>query len=107
MGDALRMNAAAGAVDWLRILVEVIDAPAVEAVTIADGILRCLDEGPVAAPRLLHGEGSSCWPLIAHAGRLGLATRVGLEDTIAGPDGSPVTCNADLVRLAIQIWSQR
>jgi hypothetical protein len=38
----------------------------------------------VSEPRLLHGEDSACWPLIAHAGRLKLPTRVGLEDTLAG-----------------------
>lgn len=37
-------------------------------------------------------------------GTLGLPTRIGLEDTIVGPDGSPVSGNAELVRLALQIW---
>lgn len=105
VADAYVLGAAAGSVDWLRILVEVIDTPAARAVAAADEILRCLDEVPATAPRLLHGEGPSCWPLIAHAGRLGMATRVGLEDTLAGPDGCPVTGNADLVRLALPIWS--
>jgi uncharacterized protein (DUF849 family) len=31
----------------------------------------------------------------------GLPTRVGLEDTTAGPDGEPVIGNAELVRLAL------
>ena len=105
VADACVLGATAGTVDWLRILVEVIDAPAAGAVAAADEILRCLDEVSAAAPRLLHGEGPSCWPLIAHAGRLRMATRVGLEDTLACLDGSPVTGNADLVRLAMPIWS--
>jgi uncharacterized protein (DUF849 family) len=48
-------------------------------------------------PVLLHGEGSSCWPALRHAGRQGLATRIGLEDVLALPDGSPAPDNASLV----------
>jgi len=54
-------------------------------------------------PRLLHGEGDGCWPLIRYAGRLGVATRIGLEDTVAGPDGGPAGGNGDLVRLALAV----
>ncbi len=49
---------------------------------------------------LLHGEGSSCWPAVAIAARARLATRIGLEDTLTGPDGSPATDNAELVAAA-------
>ena len=77
------------------------------------------DPGPVAAadalwtpsnragwtgPRLLHGEQDACWPLIEHAGRLGLPTRIGLEDTLVRADGSPAEDNADLVRLGLAAW---
>jgi hypothetical protein len=86
-------------------LVEVIDAAVVDAVPIADEILHALDEAGVTAPRLLHGEGAGCWPLVAHAGRLGLATRIGLEDTTVGPDGRSVTDNAELVRLGLEHWT--
>jgi uncharacterized protein (DUF849 family) len=36
---------------------------------------------------------------------LGLPTRIGLEDTMVGPDGSTIDDNAELVRLARQIWT--
>jgi uncharacterized protein (DUF849 family) len=42
---------------------------------------------------------------VAHAGRLGLPTRIGLEDTTVGPAGEPVTDNADLVRRALTVWT--
>ena len=45
------------------------------------------------------------WPLIAHAGALGLPTRIGLEDTTVSPGGATVDGNAELVRLALQIWT--
>ena len=35
----------------------------------------------------------------------GLPARIGLEDTTAGPDGSTDDGNAELVRLALQIWT--
>lgn len=52
---------------------------------------------------LLHGEGSSCWPALSHAAALGLATRIGLEDTLDMPDGSPAPDNESLVRAASAI----
>ncbi len=85
----------------LRVLVEVIDAPETIAVRIAGGILARLDWHGIAAARLLHGEGAACWPMVAHAGRLGLPTRIGLEDTLVLPDGRPAEDNAALVRTAL------
>jgi uncharacterized protein (DUF849 family) len=71
---------------------------------VAGDILRALGDSAVRGiPRLLHGEGEGCWPLVAQAAREGLPTRIGLEDTTAGPDGAPVSGNAELVRLALEI----
>jgi uncharacterized protein (DUF849 family) len=85
-----------------RVLVEIIGGTAAGAVPAADAILARLG-GDV--PILLHGEQDACWPLVAHAGRLGLPTRIGLEDTLLNADGSPATSNADLVRQALRIWA--
>jgi uncharacterized protein (DUF849 family) len=90
---------------WLRIMVEVSGVGAGEAVGRADQILARLATTAPGARPLLHGEDDSCWPLIVHAGRLALPTRVGLEDVTAGPDGQPVGGNADLVRLALELWA--
>lgn len=51
-------------------------------------------------PILLHGEGDSAWPALRHALRLGLQTRIGLEDTLHLPDGEHASDNAALVRAA-------
>jgi uncharacterized protein (DUF849 family) len=104
VADADQLSAAGQAVRWLRILVEIIDAPAGKAVAAAALVLRRLDELGTTIPRLLHGEGPACWPLIAYAGTLGLPTRVGLEDITVGPDSSAVSGNAELVQLALRIW---
>jgi uncharacterized protein (DUF849 family) len=103
--DAERL-AELSAVPWVRVLVELGLAPTREAATDADviaeadRILAAVAATGVPAPVLLHGEQSSCWPVLRHAGRLRLATRIGLEDTLTGPSGEPVADNADLVRLA-------
>lgn len=91
----------------LRVMVEVPGAPAVSgagASAVAQGreIVRSVRETALrAGPLLLHGADAGCWPLIVLAGELGLATRIGLEDTTTGPRGQSVTGNADLVRLAL------
>lgn len=87
-----------------RILIEIIDAPAAGAVSAADRILQRLDRLGLAAPRLLHGEDDACWPLVRHAARRGLATRIGLEDTLLTEDGKVAASNADLVRRALAVW---
>jgi len=88
----------------LRILIEVMGEPADSAPRVAGDILRALDDSPLRElPRLLHGEGEGCWPLVAQAAREGLPTRIGLEDTTAGPGGEPVSGNAELVRLALAV----
>ncbi|MEU4678395.1 3-keto-5-aminohexanoate cleavage protein [Micromonospora sp. NPDC023737] len=94
-----------GAASWTRVLVEIVDGAAEAAVATADAILVRLDELGVAGQRLLHGEEAACWQLVAHAGRLGLPTRIGLEDTVVGPDGEPVVGNADLVQQALAVWT--
>jgi uncharacterized protein (DUF849 family) len=88
-----------------RVLLEIIDAPAAAAAGAAEAIVARLDSRGITARRLLHGEGDACWPLIAHAGRLGLPTRIGLEDTLVNPDGTPAADNADLVRRALDLWT--
>jgi uncharacterized protein (DUF849 family) len=86
---------------WLRILAEISGVPSGQAVTAAAAILDRLAGFGVTAPVLLHGEDASCWPLIREAGRRGLATRIGLEDVLTGPDGQAAAGNASLVRLAL------
>ncbi|MFE5188309.1 3-keto-5-aminohexanoate cleavage protein [Streptomyces sp. NPDC056628] len=85
----------------LRVLAEVTDADPGSAVTTARALLA--DLGPAHdRPVLLHGEDGGAWPVLRLAGRLGLATRVGLEDTLFLPDGEPADSNARLVSEALK-----
>jgi uncharacterized protein (DUF849 family) len=86
-----RQSTAAGRV--ARVLAEVIP-PAVG----VDALLEALaGYGPI----LLHGEGEAAWPVLRQAQALGLDTRIGMEDTLTLPDGSPAPDNAALVRAAL------
>ncbi|HEY8717185.1 3-keto-5-aminohexanoate cleavage protein [Pengzhenrongella sp.] len=90
----------------LRVLLELpdgLDAPAVDAEA---GRLLDLVRGvgsTVGGLVLLHGEGSSSWPALRVAGRLGLWTRIGLEDVLVLPDGSTAPDNAALVGAAREL----
>ncbi|GIH98000.1 3-keto-5-aminohexanoate cleavage protein [Planobispora takensis] len=86
--------------ECVRVLVEIIGGDARTAVPRAHAVLDRLDDLAVPGPRLLHGEHAPAWVLVDEAGRLGLSTRIGLEDVLQGPDGEPVDGNAHLVRLA-------
>ncbi|GAA1237621.1 3-keto-5-aminohexanoate cleavage protein [Oryzihumus leptocrescens] len=97
VGDAHALAASGLAGDLTRVLVEVLGSPRQEAVTVVDAIHAALDAGGVAVPRLQHGEGDATWVLLQDAVRRGLDTRMGLEDTLLLPDGTPARDNAELV----------
>ncbi|PWU55366.1 hypothetical protein DLJ47_09685 [Micromonospora sp. S4605] len=57
--------------------------------------------GPIEPSVLLHAEGPATWAVLAEAVRRGLHTRVGLEDTLQLPDGTPAPDNPALVIAAL------
>jgi uncharacterized protein (DUF849 family) len=99
--DAERLAASGAAVT--RVLVEPVDAGA-GALEIVAGIHDALDRLGVDAPRLQHGDGDATWVLIEDAVRRGCDTRVGLEDTLQGPDGRPTAGNEALIRAARALY---
>ncbi|WMD10171.1 3-keto-5-aminohexanoate cleavage protein [Streptomyces sp. FXY-T5] len=80
----------------LRVLAEVTDTEPPVAVSSARALLSALGTAH-GRPVLLHGEDGGAWPVLRLAGRLGLATRIGLEDVLALPDGERAGSNAQLV----------
>ncbi len=89
----------------LRVLAEVTDTCPGSAVATATALVRDLREGPTRA-LLLHGEDGGAWPVLRTAARLGLDTRVGLEDMLLSPDGCVAEGNAKLVRTARRILDE-
>ena len=83
-----------------RVLVEPVDVRADDAVKTVDAIHAALDRTGITAPRLEHGDGEAAWVLVAHAIQQRGDTRIGLEDTTLGPDGTQAAGNAELVRTA-------
>jgi uncharacterized protein (DUF849 family) len=75
-------------------------------VATADDLLSQVMSAGSPAPVLLHGLDESCWPLLEHAGRRGVQTRIGLEDTLLLPDGSTTPDNAALVSAAVDLLSR-
>ncbi|MEL6678966.1 MAG: 3-keto-5-aminohexanoate cleavage protein [Pseudomonadota bacterium] len=98
--DAERFTRLPQAERCLRMLVEMPDCPAPEAkARAARTIAHLEDHGPLL-PILLHGKRQSAWPMLAEAKSRGLATRMGLEDAQALPDGTPVATNGPLIAMA-------
>ena len=91
--------------DCFRVLLELPDGlDATDSRRNADTLLAAVTEEVRDHSRLLlHGEGSSCWPALQYAANRGLATRIGLEDTLELPDGSIALDNLALVRAAFEI----
>lgn len=83
----------------LRILAEVTDTDAETATDTAKALLHDLGTR-LSRPILLHGEDGGAWPVLRLAVRLNLDVRIGLEDTLELPDGSPAADNAVLVQTA-------
>ena len=86
--------AASGLGDRLeRILIETSDLAE------AAAIHEALDRHGLDAPRLQHGDDEGVWEALEDAVRRGLDTRIGLEDALVLPDGTPAG-NEELVRAA-------
>jgi uncharacterized protein (DUF849 family) len=83
----------------LRILAEVTDPDPETATGTAKELLHDLGTR-LSRPILLHGEDGGAWPVLRLAVRLNLDVRIGLEDTLDLPDGSPAADNAALVQTA-------
>lgn len=60
-----------------------------------------------AVPVLLHSEDVASWEVSREAARLGVDTRIGLEDTLFLADGTPARGNAELVRAAVDLYVAR
>lgn len=84
----------------LRVLAEVMDTDPESAEGTAQALLRSIGTGH-GRPVLLHGMDGGTWPVLRLAARRGLATRVGVEDTLRLPDGERAGGNGPLVTAAL------
>ncbi|MFE9041981.1 3-keto-5-aminohexanoate cleavage protein [Streptomyces sp. NPDC007818] len=68
----------------------------------ADAWVSGLRAGHGEVPVLLCGTGAAAWPALRLARRLGVACRIGLEDTLVLPDGARARSTAEQVRAALR-----
>ena len=106
--DSARSLIASGLADQcLRIMLEPID-PELEVTFATIEDMRAALQGVApSVPRLLHGHGPNAWAVLERAGELGYDSRIGLEDCLTLPDGSPAHDNAQLVAVALEILGRR
>jgi uncharacterized protein (DUF849 family) len=57
----------------------------------------------ITTSRLVHGHNATVWGMVREAKKRGWQTRIGLEDTLTLPDGTPARDNAALVAAARKI----
>lgn len=87
----------------LRILLEPHADALAKALEQTTAMVAILDRMPTRVPRLLHGHGTTAWPLLTMAAERGYDTRIGFEDVLELPDGTPARSNAELVEAAFAL----
>ncbi len=86
----------------LRILLEPQENSADSALANVSAIEAALKAGGVQLPLLLHGVDATAWELLDAAAVRGYDTRVGFEDILTLPSGTPAASNAELVAEAVR-----
>jgi uncharacterized protein (DUF849 family) len=87
----------------LRALLEPEEQDMGAAVAIVGFIEAILIRGGVKIPRLLHGYEETAWNFIGIAAVRGYDTRIGFEDTVKMPDGTPAAGNGEIVSEAVKL----
>lgn len=85
----------------LRVLIEINEQGAYEALGAFEGVVAELDEGGWRGPVLSHGLDTGFWPVLAAAVRAGHDLRIGLEDVLVLPDGTRAAGNGALAQAAL------
>lgn len=100
VADVKRLSREVPKTSLLRILIEMRDVPGPVARTEAARCIEMLRTRGLHTPVLLHGQEQSAWSCVIEAARLGLATRIGFEDILDLPGGTPAPSNAALIACA-------
>jgi len=90
-------------ITFIRALLEPPEPDAADALATVSQAEELLDQARCTIPRLLHGCDATAWPLLRAAGARGYLGRIGFEDVLHLPDGTPAPGNAALVSAALQL----
>jgi uncharacterized protein (DUF849 family) len=88
---------------FLRVLLEPEEQEMGAAVAVLGFLEAFLNRGNLKIPRLLHGYERTAWDFIGIAAARGYDTRIGFEDTVSMPDGSPAAGNNQLLSEAVRL----
>jgi len=86
----------------IRVLLEPQEQEMERALETVRAIEKVLDSASVELQRLLHGTEATVWPMMEESIARGYGVRIGLEDTLAMPDGRMARDNAELVTEAVR-----
>lgn len=100
VADAYRLLESGLAERCVRLLIEIETQDLAEALMEVEDIEVLLDKALLKVPRLLHGVDATAWPLLELSLQRGYDVRIGLEDTLALPDGRLASGNAELITQA-------
>lgn len=100
VADAKRLCREVPKTSVFRVLIEMPDMTGPASRTEAAQCIEMLRIRGMTAPILLHGQEQSAWPCVIEAARLGLSTRIGFEDVLDLPGGTPAPSNAALISCA-------
>ena len=101
-GDAERLVNSGLAGRCLRILIEPQEQEIEKARATVKETKAVLDQARIDIARVLHGTEATTWAILEDAVKLGYGIRVGFEDTLTLPDGTPAGSNAELVKQAMR-----
>jgi uncharacterized protein (DUF849 family) len=90
--------------DCLRALLEPEAQEMKDAVAGVGFLEAFLNRAGVKIPRLLHGYNSTAWDFIGLAAARGYDTRIGFEDTVMMPDGTPAAGNGEIISEAVTLF---
>jgi uncharacterized protein (DUF849 family) len=72
------------------------------AIAVVSKVEALLRSAGIALPIILHGLNRTAWEFIDVAARRGYGTRIGFEDVLSLPDGSPANSTGELVTEAVK-----
>ncbi len=85
----------------VRILMEPQEKDFAGAAANAEKMIAALDGERIKTPRMLHGVNTTAWPMLRFALEKGYDTRIGFEDVLTLPNGTPAASNGELIAAAV------
>ena len=104
--ENVRQFRALGHLNWRRALLEPQAPNPAEAETQLEALLDALGTPQPGLPHVIHGMDATTYPLLRRAAQLTQASRIGFEDVLTLPDGTPARDNAQLYRAALLLMKE-